>query len=44
LVDAGLANFILARSAFMVIPVLRLAKTGDILGEYLEDLGVRSLV
>ena len=30
-------------SPFKVMPLLRLAKTGDILGEYLLDLGVSYL-
>ncbi len=41
---AGLLSFILEEgSAFRVIPLRRLEKTGDILGEYLDDLGVKSL-
>lgn len=31
-------------SCFRVIPALMLEKTGDILGEYFDDLGVRSFV
>lgn len=43
-VVAGLVNLILEDgSPFKVIPLLKLAKTGDILGEYLDDLGVSYL-
>ena len=41
---AGLVSLILEEgSPFRVMPLRRLEKTGEILGEYLDDLGVRSL-
>jgi len=41
---AGLVSFILEEgSPLRVMPERRLEKTGDILGEYLEDLGVSYL-
>jgi hypothetical protein len=44
LVVEGFAILILDEgSCFSVIPVRMLEITGDILGEYFEDLGVRSL-
>ena len=44
-VVAGLLSLILDEGSFLrAKPLLRLEKTGEILGEYLEDFGVRSLV
>ena len=44
LVVDGFDNFILEEgSPFRVIPERSEEKTGDILGEYLDDLGVSSL-
>ena len=41
---AGLFSLILEEvSAFMVMPLRRLEKTGETLGEYFDDFGVRSL-
>jgi hypothetical protein len=43
-VVAGFVSFIFEEGspAFRARPLLRLEKTGEILGEYFEDFGVRS--